>query len=72
MEGHSVEFLLSVLSVAFLSWAGVIAWIGQGIRADLKEEARKLNTYIAQTEARLASIETSLAIINGVKSATHP
>lgn len=59
---HAAEFLLAVLSVAFLCWAGVIAWIGQGIRADLKEESRKLNEYIVSTERRLAIIETHIGL----------
>lgn len=52
------EAILTILSLAFLCWAGVIAWIGNGIRTDLKEESRKLNKYIVQTEKRLAILET--------------
>lgn len=55
-----------MLSVSFGLWAGVVAWIGHGIRSDLKgigqdlrEESRKLNTYIVQTEKRLAILETA-------------
>lgn len=56
------QFLLAVLSVAFLCWAGVIAWIGQGLRADLKEESRKLNLYIIQTEKRLTFLEVQAGL----------
>lgn len=54
----------TVLAMAFGMWAGVVAWIGNGIRSDLKaigedlkEESEKLNTYIVQTETRLARLE---------------
>lgn len=54
----------SVLAMAFAAWAGVVAWIGQGIRGDiaeigkdLKEESERLNQYVVQTEARLARLE---------------
>ena len=54
----------SWLAVAFGMWAGVVAWLGHGIRADLKEigqdlkhEAKRLNEYILQTETRLARLE---------------
>jgi ABC-type uncharacterized transport system involved in gliding motility auxiliary subunit len=60
---NTQEFLLAILSVSFLCWAGVIAWIGNGIRSDLREEAKKLNTYIVQTEKRLATIETQLGLV---------
>jgi hypothetical protein len=57
----------TVLAVAFGAWAGVVAWIGQGIRGDLKsigqdlkEESEKLNEYIVHTESRLARIETKV------------
>ena len=63
MESHDV--VVAVLSLAFGLWAGVVGWIGQGIRkdlhgiaADLKEESRKLNSHIVATEKRLAIIET--------------
>jgi hypothetical protein len=52
------------LTVAFGLWAGVV---GFGVKRiteqlerigmDLKEESRKLNQYIVQTEARLAILE---------------
>ena len=54
----------SLLALAFGMWAGVVAWLGHGIRADLKEigedlksEAQRLNQYILQTETRLARLE---------------
>ena len=54
----------TILAVAFGLWAGVVGWIGQGIRGDLreigedlKEESEKLNAYIVQTETRLARLE---------------
>lgn len=62
MESH--DLIIALLSVAFGLWAGVVAWIGHGIRADLKliafdlrDESRKLNSYIIQTEKRLAVLE---------------
>ena len=69
MESHDV--VVALLSLAFGLWAGVVAWIGKGIRSDLheiaqdlKEESRKLNSHIVQTEKRLAVIE---AKVNGIK-----
>jgi len=57
----------ALLALAFGAWAGVVGFIGHGIRtdlraigADLKEESRKLNQYIVQTETRLARIEEHL------------
>ena len=57
-------FLVSLLTLAFSAWAGVVAYIGVGIRSDLKgiaqdlkNESEKLNTYIVQTETRLAKLE---------------
>ena len=58
------EHLSTVLAGAFGAWAGVVAWLGQGIRKDLqalgedlKEESYRLNQYIVQTEVRLARLE---------------
>ena len=63
MESH--EVVLSLLSLAFGLWAGVVAW---GVRRistqldnigkDLKIESEKLNSYIVQTETRLAVLES--------------
>ena len=54
----------TVLALAFACWAGVVGYIGQGIRQDIreigedvKEESKKLNQYVVQTEARLARLE---------------
>lgn len=54
----------TILALAFGLWAGVVAWIGQGIRTDLKgiatdlkAESQKLNEYIVATERRLAVLE---------------
>ena len=58
------EIIIAVLSVAFGLWAGVVAYIGNGIRSDLRiiaermqRESEKLNQYIVQTEKRLAVLE---------------
>jgi hypothetical protein len=55
----------TVLALAFGAWAGVVGWLGAGIRSDiqelgkdLKDESRKLNQYIVQTETRLAKLES--------------
>jgi len=57
----------SLLAVAFGMWSGVVLFIGQGIRrdireigADLKQESRRLNEYIVQTETRLAVLEEQI------------
>jgi len=62
MEQH--ELIIAVLSVAFGLWAGVVGYIGNGIRSDLRiiadrmqRESEKLNQYIVQTEKRLAVLE---------------
>ena len=54
----------SLLALAFGMWSGVVLFIGQGIRrdlrdigTDLKQESRRLNEYIVQTETRLARLE---------------
>ena len=59
----------SLLALAFGAWAGVVGFIGHGIRADLKDisrslqaESRRLNQYILQTETRLARIEEHVAL----------
>jgi hypothetical protein len=74
MQVEVSEFIISILSMAFGLWAGVVAWIGHGIRSDLKDisvdlksESIKLNTYIVQTEKRLAIIETAVGLNNGRK-----
>lgn len=69
METISPSTLLALLSLAFGAWAGVVGYIGHGIRTDLRaigkdlrEESRRLNQYILQTETRLAKIEEHLPI----------
>ena len=54
----------TALALAFTAWAGVVGWIGRGIRsdlrviaADMRKEAEKLNQYIVQTESRLSVLE---------------
>jgi len=62
---NEISTLLSFLSLAFGLWAGVVAWGVKrisnqldGIGKDLREESRRLNQYITQTEARLAVLES--------------
>lgn len=57
----------TILGLAFACWAGVVGFLGQGIRKDLqaigedlKQESRRLNEYIVQTETRLARLEERL------------
>ena len=64
----------ALLALAFGAWAGVVGFIGHGIRSDLraigqdlKDESRRLNQYIVQTEKRLVLIEDHLDL-NGGKS----
>ncbi len=66
MEPIQIDFN-TLLGFAFLAWAGVVAWIGNGIRKDLglirkdlRAESEKLNQYIVQTETRLAVVEDRL------------
>jgi hypothetical protein len=54
----------TILALAFGAWAGVVGWLGHGIRNDLRGirsdlalESQKLNQYIVQTESRLAVLE---------------
>ena len=63
MEPSTIDFN-SILALAFGAWAGVVGWLGHGIRSDLKgirgdlqTESAKLNQYIVQTESRLAVLE---------------
>ena len=58
------QLLLALLALAFGMWSGVVLFIGQGIRtdlrgigADLKQESKRLNEYILQTETRLTRLE---------------
>ena len=58
---------LALLALAFGAWAGVVGFIGHGIRmdlrqigTDLKTQSKELNTYIVQTESRLARIEQKI------------
>lgn len=57
----------AVFAAAFGAWALVLAWIGRGVfqrldtlSLDLKEESKKLNQYIIQTETRLAVLEDNV------------
>lgn len=66
------EFVTALFAVAFGCWAGVVGYIGAGIRADIRKmaeimriESIKLNEYITQTETRLAVLETKAGIRNG-------
>lgn len=54
------DSLISLLVLAFTAWAGVVGYIGVGIRKDLKEVSRELNMYILSTEKRLAYVEARL------------
>jgi len=58
------ELVISLVAIAFGAWAGVVAWLGNGIRNDLRTiakeldvQAEKMNAYIIQTEKRLAVVE---------------
>lgn len=53
-----------LLAIAFGMWAGVVGWLGHGIRVDLRrigqelrQESDKLNQYIIATERRMAVLE---------------
>lgn len=57
----------TALALAFACWAGVVGWIGHGIRddirrigVDLRRESEKLNEYVVHTEARLARLEEKI------------
>ena len=64
----------TLLALAFTAWAGVVAFIGYGIRSDsrgvredvrnvakeLKREVLRINDYILQTESRLSRLEEHL------------
>lgn len=59
----------TILGLAFGAWAGVVGWLGHGIRTDLKTiakdmraESEKLNQYIVQTESRLSVVEDRLKV----------
>lgn len=80
MELNIGEILVSILSLAFLCWAGVVGFIGHGIRGDLRDirrevrsfggelkvEGEKFNRYVIQTERRLSVVEDRLEI-DGLK-----
>jgi hypothetical protein len=60
---ESIDFD-TALALAFACWAGVVGWMGRGIRSDLqgigtelRSQAQRLNEYIIATEVRLATIE---------------
>ena len=68
MEAQGLD-LSAILAVAFGMWAGVVAWIGNGIlkrldqiSIDLRQESARLNSYIVQTERRLSVVEDRLKI----------
>lgn len=52
----------TLLALALGLWATVIAWLGKGILNRLDSTAQSLQTYIVQTEARLAVVEDRLEI----------
>ncbi len=54
--------LNSALAVALGLWAGVVAWLGKGILNRLDQTAASLQSYIVQTESRLAVVEDRLDI----------
>jgi len=66
-----------LLAIAFGAWAGVVGWLGHGIRLDLRrigkelrDESEKLNQYIIATERRIAVLEDRLLRTerkNGIK-----
>jgi hypothetical protein len=58
---------MALLALAFGAWAGVVGFIGHGIRMDLKQigvdlkiQSKELSNYIIQTETRLARIEQQI------------
>jgi hypothetical protein len=68
METSALD-ISAILAVAFGMWAGVVAWIGNGvlkrldqISIDLRQESARLNSYIVQTERRLSVVEDRLKI----------
>jgi hypothetical protein len=68
METSALD-ISAILAVAFGMWAGVVAWIGNGvlkrldqISIDLRHESARLNSYIVQTERRLSVVEDRLKI----------
>ena len=68
METSGID-ISAILAVAFGMWAGVVAWIGNGIlkrldqiSLDLRQESARLNSYIVQTERRLSVVEDRLKI----------
>lgn len=72
MEG---EWALTLLGLAFGLWAGVVGWIGKGIRSDLssifgqlQNQSERLNEYVLQTETRLARIEFVIFEVDGGKA----
>ena len=63
------ELIAAIIAVAFGAWAGVVAWLGHGIRQDihllsraLNDQGERLNSYILQTETRLALLEERISI----------
>ena len=59
----------TALALAFACWAGVVGYLGRGIRGDLqtiardlREQSHRLNEYIVSTEVRLATIEQHIGM----------
>jgi hypothetical protein len=48
----------TLLGVSFTAWAGIVAWVGNGIRSDLRQLSERLQAHIVQTEGRLATLES--------------
>lgn len=68
----STDLIISLFTLAFTLWAGVVLWLGRGLRGDVKEmtnemkrESERLQQYIVQTETRLAVLESKAGIRNG-------
>jgi len=66
MDATAQTAIFALLALAFGCWAGVVAYLGHGIRSDLRgiahdlrRESEKLNEYIVQTETRLALLEST-------------
>ncbi len=58
------ELISAAVAMAFGAWAGVVGWLGHGIRQDIRSlsktltnQSERLSAYIVQTETRLAVLE---------------